>query len=169
VTTAPPSGSRSTPGALGGSSWRPSRPTLWSGAGLVFAGGTLGTLARYAVSRAIPAQHGWPLATLTVNLTGAFALAFLLEAITRTGSESRVLRRLRLLLGSGVISGYTTYSTLAVEAQCLLATGRTATAFGYVALTLVGGLTAAVLGYLLAVRARAGHPAIVPEAEEDDR
>lgn len=128
----------------------PRVPGLGSSAGLVFLGGFVGTTARYAVALALPVAGGWPLATLAVNLTGAFLLALLLGRLAAWGSADAV--RLRLLLGTGVISGYTTYSTLAVETERLLATGSTGTALGYVAVTLVGGILAVVAGHALASR-----------------
>ncbi|GAA5140484.1 fluoride efflux transporter CrcB [Nocardioides marinquilinus] len=112
---------------------------------LVLLGGFVGTLARYGVSLLLPVTGGWPLGTLAVNLTGAFALAWL---VTRFADDAR----LRLLLGTGVVSGYTTYSTLAVELERLLADGRAVTAVSYAVVSLVGGIGAAVLGHRLATR-----------------
>lgn len=126
--------------------------TLLLHTGLVFVGGTAGTSLRYAASLAVPTVGGWPLATLLVNVTGAFVLALLLEWLTARGPETTGRRRARLLLGTGVISGYTTYSTLAVETDHLLATGRPGTAAGYVAVTLVGGLLAVGAGHVLGTR-----------------
>jgi fluoride exporter len=114
---------------------------------LVVVGGFVGTLARYGLSLALPVSGGWPLGTLAANLTGAFALGWL---VTRFADDVRV----RLLLGTGLISGYTTYSTLAVELERLLAEGSTVTAVTYAVVTLVGGIAAAVGGHHLAGRGR---------------
>lgn len=134
------------------------------GAGLVLLGGTMGTLGRYGVSLALPTADGWPWPTLAVNVSGAFLLALLLEWLTTPAPESSGRRRVRLLLGTGVLGGYTTYSTLAVETERLLAAGDLEMAAGYCAATLVVGLLAAVGGYLLAARLRGGR--VVPESEE---
>ena len=117
---------------------------------LVAAGGAAGTLARWAVGVAVPAVAGWPLATLAVNLAGAFALGALLEALLRRGPETAALRRGRLLLGTGFCGGFTTWSAFAVELDLLLGAGRGATALGYAAASLAGGLLAATAGTALA-------------------
>lgn len=120
---------------------------------LVIAGGTAGALARYALSAALPAPGGWPLPTLAINLSGAFLLGLLLEALARRGPDAGRLRMVRLLAGTGFMGAFTTYSTLALETNTLLGTGRTADAVVYVGVTLVGGATATVAG----IRAAAGH------------
>lgn len=107
---------------------------------------------RYAVALATPAPGGWPLATLTVNVVGAFALGFLLEALARRGPESRRQQRVRLTLGTGVLGGFTTYSTFALEVDRLLHDGVAAVAVGYVVATLVAGTLAALAGFQLALR-----------------
>ncbi len=136
---------------------------------LVFAGGCLGTLGRYGVSVLLPVTGGWPLATLTVNLTGAFLLAYLLERLTGSGPEPAERRRIRLLVGSGVLGGYTTYSTLAVETVELIDAGSLATAGGYVLVTMAGGLTAAIAGFAVATRSRSHTArAVIPEREDRD-
>lgn len=121
---------------------------------LVGAGGAVGTLGRWAVSTVVPTVARWPLATLTVNLLGAFVLGFLLEALLRRGHETPQLRRWRLAVGTGVCGGFTTYSSFAVELDRLVSSGHLGTALGYAAVSLVGGLVAVVLGIACAVRTR---------------
>ena len=78
---------------------------------LVWAGGTIGTLIRYLVETAIPpAAGGFPSATFLINVSGSFALGFLLEFLARRGPDSGRRRRIRLTLGTGVLGGYTTYT-----------------------------------------------------------
>jgi CrcB protein len=119
--------------------------------GLVALGGAVGSVLRYAVSLAAPAPGGWPLATLSVNVVGAFLLGFLLEAVARRGPETRRLQRLRLTLGTGVLGGFTTYSTFALETDRLIQTDA-GVAVGYAALTLLAGTLAAIAGVALAGR-----------------
>jgi CrcB protein len=121
---------------------------------LVGAGGAVGTLARWAVSAGVPVVSGWPLATLTVNLLGSFALGLLLESLLRRGPETAALRRRRLGLGTGFCGGFTTFSSFAVELDRLVSGGHPATALGYAAVSLLGGLVAVVLGLACAVRTR---------------
>lgn len=130
-------------------------PYLWPGLIIVvITGGALGTLARYGIAEAVPtAKDGWPIATLIVNLAGAFILGVLLEALARRGPDIEQRRRLRLFAGTGFCGGFTTCSALAVELDLLLRDHQLAIAAGYAAVTLVGGLLAAVAGIALA----AGH------------
>ncbi|GAB48780.1 fluoride efflux transporter FluC [Mobilicoccus pelagius] len=113
----------------------------------VFVGGAIGTLLRAAVGTALPAAAGtWPWATFLVNLTGAFLLGLLLESLARSGPDVGGRRTLRLFAGTGLLGGYTTYSTFAVEITHLAA----APALAYATLTVSGGLLAAIAGVLLA-------------------
>lgn len=113
---------------------------------LVGVGGFAGTLARYGLGLAIPDAGDWPIATLTVNVTGAFALGLLLEALARLGGDSGSLRAARLTLGTGFLGSFTTYSSLAVEIERLAAAGSGGIALGYAGASLAAGLLAGVLG-----------------------
>ena len=108
-------------------------------------GGAAGTAARMAVAAAIPSAE-LPLATLLVNLAGAFALGALLAALPRRGSDTGSRRTIRLLLGTGFLGGFTTYSQLALDTVTLLANGAAVTAGIYLALTLALGIGAAAVG-----------------------
>nr|WP_246315092.1 fluoride efflux transporter CrcB [Kineococcus aurantiacus] len=119
---------------------------------LVGAGGTVGTLLRWAASEVVPALGAFPLATLAVNLAGSFVLGFLLEELLRRGAETPALRRWRLGLGTGVCGGLTTWSSFAVELDRLLRGGAVGTALGYSAASLAGGLLAVAAGTVLAAR-----------------
>jgi len=113
---------------------------------LVWAGGTVGTAARYLTARAVPHLLGVPVATLAVNLLGAFALGLLLHGLgTRRA-------RLRLLLGTGFLGGFTTYSALAFDTVLLARRGLPGHAIGYAAATLLLGVAASVVGVLVAGR-----------------
>ena len=124
---------------------------------LVVAGGIAGTLARYGLGFILPAPGGWPLPTLVINLAGAFLLGLLLEALIRRGPDAGRLRVMRLLLGTGVMGAFTTYSTLALESNGLLAAGRSLDALAYVGASLMGGFLATFAGIRLA-SARQGTP-----------
>ncbi|MFJ3957226.1 fluoride efflux transporter CrcB [Arthrobacter sp. NPDC090010] len=116
----------------------------------VFGGGVLGALTRYLVSLAVPAPGGWPLATVLINVVGAFLLGLLLEALVRRGPDVGWARRFRLLGGTGFLGAFTTYSTFAVDAVHLLSAGRAVEALGYVAATLLLGGAATALGIWIA-------------------
>lgn len=113
---------------------------------LVFAGGTAGTLARIGLDEVIPTPAGLPLGVFLINITGAFALGVLLEALTRRGPDAGRLRALRLLLGTGFLGGFTTYSALAVDSAILLDAGRVVEGLAYVAGSVLVGLAATGTG-----------------------
>jgi CrcB protein len=106
-------------------------------------GGALGAPARYELGRALHPAAGFPVATLAVNLSGAFALGLLVVLV---GERLAPRRYVRQFFGTGLLGAYTTYSTFAVESDLLLRHGRIGVAIGYVLATVVGGLAVAALG-----------------------
>ena len=123
-------------------------------------GGALGALGRWGVSLALPSASGWPWATLLVNVTGCLLIGVLLAVLPARLADSPWLRP---LLAVGVLGGYTTYSTFAVDVVRLVEAGRSGTAAGYTAASVVGGVLAVLAG-LLAARALL-HPAESVPAE----
>lgn len=113
---------------------------------LVMAGGGAGALARFGVEHAVPAPPGWPLATLVVNLSGAWALGALLEALHRSGPDTGTRRTVRLLVGTGFLGAFTTYSALALDVTRLMAFANTAGVTAYLAVSLFGGTVASWSG-----------------------
>lgn len=116
---------------------------------LVFLGGTLGTAAREALGLALPASAGIPWAILAANLVGAFALGLLLEALVRRGPDHGIRRKLRLLLGTGFLGGFTTYSALATDTALLFGAGDGWRGAVYAIGTVVVGAGATFAGVLL--------------------
>lgn len=70
---------------------------------LVFLGGSVGTAARLALGLWIPDAGGLPVATFSVNVVGSFLIGLLAARLPRTTD-------LRVLLGTGALGGFTTYS-----------------------------------------------------------
>lgn len=122
---------------------------------LVFVGGAVGTVARAAIDAAMPKPGGFPLAILLINVLGALLLGILLEALLRPGQEPPAIADLRLLLGTGVMGGFTTYSTLALGAVELAHGGAPWLGLGYLAISVLLGVGASVAGILLGGRLRA--------------
>lgn len=117
----------------------------------VLCGGMLGTAARAGLAAALPASVGGPMGLLVANVVGAFALGLLLEALARRGPESPRQQTLRLLAGTGILGGFTSYSALAVAVAGPAGEPRLdAAALAYGLVTVVLGLLAAALGILLA-------------------
>lgn len=112
---------------------------------LVALGGALGSAARYAVADWLPTPTGFPWPTFAVNLAGALVLGVLLERLAGHPDSGR-RRQLRLLIGTGLCGGLTTYSTLAVEADLLVRSHRHGLAAVYALVSILAGLVAAAAG-----------------------
>lgn len=119
---------------------------------LVAAGGFAGTLARFAVGIVLPSHERWPIATLAVNVTGAFILGLLSQWLNLQDTQTRVMRWWRLGFGTGLLGSFTTFSTLAVGIERLVADGLWLVAASYAVLSLALGLAAAVAGIAAASR-----------------
>ena len=120
--------------------------------GLVAAGGAVGSVLRYLVAvfseKALPPTFPW--GTFIVNVVGSALLgAILATAVT---DPPRLSAEARLLLGTGVMGGFTTYSTFNAEVMKALQAGAPAKAALYVAATLGVCLAGAWAGWA-AVRA----------------
>ena len=113
---------------------------------LVALGGALGTALREVLALSAPAPAGSvPWTILAINVTGAAVLGLLLEGLARGGPDEGRRRDLRLLLGTGVLGGFTTYSALAVD-TALLGDRHLALALGYGLGSVAAGLLAAAAG-----------------------
>jgi fluoride exporter len=115
----------------------------------ISAGGAVGTAARYLLSVALLRALGpaFPYGTLAVNVLGSF----LLGAIMHVGLQTELLSpTARLVLGTGVMGGFTTYSTFNYETLQYLQEGAWGLAGLNVAATLVVCLAAGALGVVAA-------------------
>jgi CrcB protein len=129
----------------------------WANIGIVAAGGAAGTGLRYVISLSVPTPAGVPLATLGINVVGAFLLGVLLELLARHSSDDARRRRIRLGIGTGGLGGFTTYSALATEAVTLAA-AHPGLATAYALGTVVIGGAASVAGISLARALNRRHP-----------
>ena len=129
----------------------------WRDGLTVAIGGGVGGSIRFALTSLSPDPAGnFPTTILAINLAGAFALGWLLRFLLLSGPDEGWTRRARLGIGTGMIGGFTTYSTFIVQAMALIQTGHLVASIGYMAISLVGGMLLVWLGMQLATR-MAGH------------
>jgi CrcB protein len=120
------------------------RRARWTLLAVISAGGVLGACARHALTLALPHPPAdFPWATFVTNVSGCLLIGILMVLITEVWAAHRLLRP---FLGVGVLGGYTTFSTYAVDVQQLVDTGAARTGLLYLAGTLVTALTAVYLG-----------------------
>lgn len=115
---------------------------------LVGAGGFAGSAARYALSLWVTGrfagESAFPWGTLSVNVLGSFVIG----AIVGAAAEASGLREsARLLLLTGVLGGFTTFSAFTNETLTLLRGGHAGLAAAYVAASVAAGLAAVCAGY----------------------
>jgi CrcB protein len=110
-------------------------------------GGALGASARYLLDRAIE-QHTFsifPWATFAINVAGALVLGFVLAGPIAAHWHADVTTAIAV----GFLGAFTTFSTFAYETTSLLRDDRPVAAFVYVGASLVVGLAASALGYVI--------------------
>jgi fluoride exporter len=121
--------------------------------GVIALGGGLGALARYGLAQLLPTPPGqFPWATFIANVLGCLLIGVLMVLVTEVWAAHRLVRP---FLGVGVLGGFTTFSTYAVEIHTLLRPGTVGVAFAYLAGTLVAAMLAVLAG-VLATRAVVG-------------
>jgi CrcB protein len=104
----------------------------------IAAGGAAGAAARYAIGQGWPTAPGaFPASTLAINVLGCALIGVLMVLITEVWSRQRLIRP---FLGTGVLGGFTTFSTYTVDIQRLVAGAHVDTALLYLALTPIGAI-----------------------------
>ncbi|QDB79280.1 CrcB family protein [Georgenia wutianyii] len=115
---------------------------------LVLLGGAIGTAGREGIALALPwSGDTVPWAVFIVNVAGAFILGLLLTALAARRPETPARRDVRLCVGTGVMGGFTTYSSLATD-TATLAESDLGLAVVYGLGSVLVGVTAAGLGVL---------------------
>ncbi|MGA5352382.1 MULTISPECIES: fluoride efflux transporter FluC [Streptomyces] len=141
---------------------------------VVAAGGAVGALLRYGAGRlwrnGSDAHAVWrtgeaafPWTPLVVNVVGCFLMGALIVALKERFTHAP--RLLNPFLGTGVLGGFTTFSSYTDDTRRLLENGEPATAVGYLVLTVAGALAGVALGTACARAAltRGRHPESRPE------
>ncbi|WP_233601076.1 MULTISPECIES: fluoride efflux transporter CrcB [Micromonospora] len=122
----------------------------------IAAGGVIGATARYTLSLAWPHQPGeFPWSTFVTNVSGCLLIGVLMVLITEAWTAHRLIRP---FLGVGMLGGYTTFSTYAVDIQQAVAAGHPRVALLYLAGTLAAALAAVYTGIIIARLLTGLHP-----------
>lgn len=142
-------------------------PALAGVLAAVAAGGALGACLRWGLSLVVVATPGgFPLATLGINVLGSLLIGILMTYLATRPAARPATPYLRPFLGVGVLGGFTTFSTYALDLVRLLTFGQVATALAYLVTTPVLAVAAAAIGYRWAERLfastredeKGGHP-----------
>jgi CrcB protein len=112
---------------------------------LVMLGGALGAGGRFLVGKLTLGWFGpgYPWGTLSVNLLGGFLMGMLVGTLTKSaGSQENA----RLFLAIGVLGGFTTFSSFALDAVNMIDRGGWVNALGYVLISVIGSILAVFAG-----------------------
>ncbi|HEY8472668.1 MAG TPA: CrcB family protein [Natronosporangium sp.] len=117
----------------------PPRNLRWDAFGAVALGGVLGAAARYGVGLAWPAPpDSFPWATFTVNVTGCALIGVLMGVLELIDAHPLI----RPFAGTGILGGYTTFSSYAIDIERLVAAGAPRTGLLYLVATPLAAIAA---------------------------
>ncbi len=135
-----------------------SPPSFTTASLLVLGGGGVGSWLRFLTGRLWLAALGpvaataFPWGTLTVNIVGSFCMGLLVGWLARHGPLFQSVgggEAWRLLLGIGLLGGYTTFSSFALEFALFVERANLGMAALYVGVSLAAGFTALFAGLFL--------------------
>lgn len=117
----------------------------------VMAGGAVGAVLRYIIGSAVSVRYvgRFPLGTFLINVTGSFLIGLLMTFFTE---RSTLHPNWRLLLVTGVLGGYTTFSSFEYETLVATRTGSYLVGGFYVIASVCLGLFAAWFGSWIVIR-----------------
>ena len=118
----------------------------WLSIAAVSLGAVVGALARWGAGIWLnPRWSGFPLGTLFVNCVGGLLVGAVLFWLERSPNEL-----LRLLLVTGLLGGFTTFSAFSAESLIMLQRGELLPAFAHTMAHVIGALACAALGFRIA-------------------
>ena len=117
---------------------------------VVAIGGAIGSVSRYLIGNFIAKNyHGsFPVGTFTINILGCFLMGMFMSSLIQ---KEMVDTTWRLFLGVGLLGGFTTFSSFALETDQLMRNGHAQTAFCYVIASIVCGVAAVLIAEKLIV------------------
>lgn len=116
-------------------------------------GGAAGAVLRYQLGRGMTRLLGpktmvaFPWATLTANVLGSLAMGVLAGYLARGGAGNG--EQWRILLGVGLLGGFTTFSSFSLELMLLIERGQPALAVSYAFISVLAGLAGLYIGLIL--------------------
>jgi fluoride exporter len=114
---------------------------------LVMTGGALGAALRFQLGRMLTVSQGvWPLPTFAANVAGGFAMGLLAAWLLRAGDSGEPMR---LLLGVGLLGGFTTFSAFSLEMAMMVERGQMMLALSYALASVLLALLALFAGLAL--------------------
>ncbi|MCX4429911.1 fluoride efflux transporter CrcB [Streptomyces sp. NBC_00271] len=121
---------------------------------VIAVGGAVGAGARYEAGQLWPTgSSAFPWTTLGINAVGCLIIGVFLVAVTEVWSPHHLLRP---FFGTGVLGGFTTFSTYCADIERLVAQERAGIALAYLAVTVVAAMVAVTIGVAAGRRALAG-------------
>lgn len=113
---------------------------------VVALGGAIGSLLRYQAGRIWPtAPGGFPTTTLVVNVLGCLVIGSFLVVVTEVWTAHPLIRP---FFATGVLGGFTTFSTYSLDITALVRAGEPLPALAYLLLTAAGAMLAVTIGLL---------------------
>jgi CrcB protein len=114
--------------------------------GVIAIGGAIGSLLRYQATLIWPNPVGtFPSTVLLVNVAGCLVIGAFMVIITELRTTHHLIRP---FVGTGVLGGFTTFSTYSLDILQLVRTGHPGQAIGYLSFTAVGAMVAVLAGML---------------------
>ncbi len=113
---------------------------------LVFFGAGFGGLMRHGINFvALRSGSNFPWGTMAINISGSIVMGLAVGWFAARGGSQQA----RLFLTTGILGGYTTFSTFSLEAYSLFERGETGASLAYVLVSVVAGIGGLALGLTL--------------------